>query len=111
MPTRKARGDISGNSVASAAAFERELSRVGAVMLRFESVVETLLDEEIMVDGMNVKTAVGGRAEYLLVVRALHGGSRFVVFCSGETLAGAVQNFVGRHQSGTLVWKADEYAK
>lgn len=111
MPDRKGRKDIAGNSVASAAAFDRELSRIGAILLQWEQAIESLAEDEILVVGMNVQTAAAGRADYLLVVRAWASGRKLVTFCSGDTLHSAVGNFVGKQRSGTIVWKEDQYAK
>lgn len=111
MPRKDKNSHVNGNSVASAAAFNRELARVGSMMLKWEQSLESLEDDELLVTGCTVKTPADGRAEYLLIVKATNGEGFFVCFCSGETLAAAVGNFVGRHQSGTLVWKVDEYAK
>jgi hypothetical protein len=111
MPKEKGLRDTAGNSVASAAAFDRELARIGAILLKWEQAIEALEQDEVLVTGMNVQTPTAGRADYLLVVRAWAGGRKLVTFCSGDTLHSAIGGFVGRQRSGTILWKDDQYAK
>ncbi len=111
MPTRKGQSDISGNSVASAAAFDRELSRIGAIMLKWEQTLESLEADDMLITGANFQAATGGRADYLLVVRGSTGEQKYVCFASGDTLHAAINNFVGMYRSGTLRWKNDQYSK
>jgi len=111
MSKRNSVRDVNGNSIASAAAFERDLAKKGSAMLRFEQCLESLEEAEIYVEGLNVRLPGSGRSDVLVVVKATNGQQRWVVFCSGESLVAAIMNFVGRHQSGTLEWKEDQYAK
>jgi len=111
VPKNKQNGEVAGNSIASQAAFDRQLQRMGVTMLKFEAALESLTEQDILVEGLNVKLATGGRPDTMIVVRATVGSGRIVCFCSGETLVDAVQNFVGRYQSGTIVWKDDQYAR
>ena len=111
MPNRNRQSDVSGNAMASAQAFNKELARIGEKMLQLNQTIEALLDDDVLVTGMNVQAATGGRADWLVVIRATTGDQRIVCFCNGDTLHGALSSFVGLHRSGTLRWKNDQYAK
>lgn len=109
--TRRRGKDVPGNSVASAAQFDRELMRTGEALLRFETLADNLADGGAVIRELRVQCPGHKRNDYLVVVKADTSEGAVIGFCGGDTLHEALRNLVGRLQSGTFRWKDDEYAK
>lgn len=101
--------DIQGNSVASAAAFHRELAKIGDQVMRCESIVERLDGEGIWVYAINIRFPDDDHAEYLAIVKANTEKGKQVAFHGASTLAETVRGTLARLQNGTLKFREDSY--
>lgn len=105
----KRRG-VDGNSVASAAEFDRQMQQLGIALMRFEGVADRLYDQETSLLSMSIRLKGDGRADYLIVLRARYEGAAWVSFHSADTLAEAMRGMVARLENGSVKWKEDQYA-
>lgn len=102
--------DVPGNSMETAAAIQRVAARQGAKLLRWESLLESLDNDDTILSGLKVRLPQMEYDEYLIVVQAAKDGERVVAFQSAPTLAEAFEGLFNRLENRSIRWRADEYA-
>jgi hypothetical protein len=97
----KARGQDAGRSA----------ERYGWALINGTHWVERLAEDDYNVLSLTVNTPMGGRDDYLVVVRVMTGGARYVGFVGGSTLHDAVSSALNKLGNGTLKLQEDKYAR
>lgn len=105
------RGDVPGNSLASAAEYQRQMVKSAEQLMRLEAVLDRLDEQGTFVLGMSIKVKGFDRNDYLVVLRAQVGNERVVSFHTGDTFLEAVRGMAARLENGSVKWKEDSYAQ
>lgn len=100
-----------GNSIASAAAFDKEMVRLGLGLIRVDNTLERLFEEDIVVLDIRVRIPEYAGAEFLCICSARIGGEHVVAFSSGTTFIDALRGMLARMENGTVKWSVDKYRK
>lgn len=100
-----------GTSRAGAAAFQRQLMRLGEAIYRFESLHEIMFDNEGYIKKLSIMPVSPIRGQFMMVVTGFLHGEHVVCFQQGSSLDDCLLSFINRWANGSLKWREDEYAK
>lgn len=103
--------DIPGNAMGSVLAYQRALMRLGEKLNEYERTLESLFDDDIIVNSMSIRHPMDEGEEYLVTVRVVRGGESLVGFHAASTLSESLEGLLNRLRNKSMKWKADKYAK
>lgn len=105
--TKKDRG-IPGNALAEAAAFDRELVRIGKAVKQLESLCFGHAKEGFVVTYVNFRVTADEGEDVLAIGKACWDGEKVIAFHDGSSFADALVGFTNRFRNGQLKWKEDK---
>lgn len=99
-----------GDARKSTLAYERQMVRMAQQLVRFDTILERLFDDDTEIKGMSIKVPNAEGEDYFVVVRARIGNDAMVGFNSDATFAGALRGTLARIENGSMRWRLDDYA-
>lgn len=103
----KKRENHDGNAAASAAAFTRQMVRVGEVLHRAEFTIDRDADEDLFLTHINIKVNPSGDGGYLAIIKAETPEGRVVAFHDAPTLAETIVGVLDRLSNRSLKFRED----
>lgn len=100
-----------GNSVASAAAFTRELVAFGEQLMRFSDMLERGESTGTTYGNITLRPPVSQGGEWLAIMRARTESGQYVAFVSARSFAELLRVTSAKLENNTLKWKVDTYAQ
>jgi hypothetical protein len=91
--------------------YERTMLRNAEQVVRFEYLIDRMIEEDVWIEGMTIRLSREAENEYLVILRAVVGGEAKVTFQSGTTLLDSLVGLLRRLENRSLEWKEDKYAK
>ncbi len=101
--------DIPGNSVGSHAAYLKQMVRQAESLMGFESVVDHLFEEDVLLRSIAIRFPEDDRPEYLAVVRVYWHGEKQVAFHNAPTLLELLTGVANRLRNRSMKFKEDRY--
>lgn len=101
--------EVAGNTLASQAAFEREMYQAGLNLKGAERVFDLCYDGGTVLASMRVRIPSEDEGEYLIVLKARQEGRAVVGFHAADTFAEAVMGALNRLRNKSIKWRDDEY--
>lgn len=98
-----------GNSIASQAAYVRELVKSSEVLLRFEETWDHLAADDFLITHIRIIHPGITSGEYKVVVKATIGDKKVVAFHNGRSLLDVLQGMCNRLENNTLQFREDQY--
>lgn len=106
------KSDNAGNTLAAQAAFDREMVRSAATIMRFDRVADRLFEgDEMVVTRISVNLPTQERDGYLAIVTATHPEGNLVAFHGGTTLLDALVGLISRLENGSIKWQKDRFQR
>lgn len=102
--------DESGNSVSSAAQFQRELLSMGETLLRLEQQLDRYWESGIRINTLKFSTRQSRGGTVMLIAKADTAEGKIVSFHDGTSVGEALKGFTARLTNGQVKWKPDAYA-
>jgi len=109
MAKERKGGEVDGNAMASAAAVQRQLLRMGDVLVRMEHTLEKAYENEVDVKRISVTMPDMERGDYMVYVSAYVDGKKMVAFHGGATFSEAIVGAIDRLANRSLKWREDKY--
>lgn len=84
---------------------------VGLACEALDQNIDKLDDKGFVFIGLNIKAPTADRSDWLVTVKAEVEGEPCIAFCSGFTLAEALDRSIRDFAALKLKWKVDDFAK
>lgn len=100
-----------GKGLRGAIAFQEELAQKALSIIRWESFVAKLDEDELTIKAIRIRYPEFPGGEYFLVITADVADKPCVAFSVGQGVLDVILVLAHRQMNGSLKWKEDQYAK
>ena len=98
---------VAGNSLATRAAMEQHLQKLGAALVVLDSAAYEDTDTRPLLTGLTVRIPQVEGAEVLVVLKGTQGAEKVVAFHSDDAISTALKGAALRFRNNSLKWKED----
>lgn len=106
--TRKKSSEVPGNARGSQALFDRELIRLGTVLLQGDHRFTAMAEEGMWIKAVKIQAPTDERAEWLVVVTVETESDAIVGFGNGDSFSSALTGTLQRIRNGSIKWQEDK---
>lgn len=104
-------GDVPGNAMASAAAYTKQLVRLGEKVYDLDRIINRLDESDLWVEALRFRAPNDNDSQWLAVVTARQDGTPVVGFHGAATFQETLEGLVNRLANNSMKWRPDEYKK